>query len=292
MSHKGVREDETSWRQQVAYFFGQGGASIPGSARPSLDLDTVDTETLRIAARELGIGGAGSACRRKLIKRIKAEVKNGGISEALRKEARFSGNLDSGGSASSSPSYGSQIVDFLMQAGCGTVVFLFSLLLFAPDLLFMLTLMVSDLLGDFAGLLIYGVLFLFIGALYLGFAVLVSYGIRKLTGGNELARIAIVLLTGGLVGGIFDLDLFGDADFLESSGGGENVTTDIASAESASESSSGSEAAESYDEDMNPNLEEVSGYTTEDGKEVDDYIRTKADGVESNNLSYDGGQES
>jgi len=189
-------------------------------------------------------------------------------------------------------SYGSQIADFVIQAGCGTVMCLFFLLLFAPDLLFMLTLVVSDLLGDFAGLVIYGVLFLFIGMLYIGFALLVSYGIRKLTGGNEFARIVVVLLTAGIVGGLFDFDLFGDTDLLESSGGGEHVTADTTIAEAGSESGSGSEAATGYNEDTNPNLEEVSGYTTEDGKEVDDYVRTEADGIESNNLNYDGDQES
>jgi len=54
--------------------------------------------------------------------------------------------------------------------------------------------------------MIYGVLFLFIGVLYIGFALLVSYGIRRLTGGNEFARIAVVLLTAGIAGGVFEFD--------------------------------------------------------------------------------------
>jgi len=74
-------------------------SSRPTSTRPSLDLDTVDTNTLRKAAKELGIWQARSADRRRLIKRIKAKVKNGGISNTLQEEARSSSDLSSRKSA-------------------------------------------------------------------------------------------------------------------------------------------------------------------------------------------------
>ena len=73
-----------------------------------------------------------------------------------------------------------------------------------------------------------------------------------------------------------------DFDFEAEAGSdtGAGIGNEYGGSSSTEDSSSGYSS--------NHPLEDVSGYTREDGTQVSDYVRTKADGIVENNLNYKG----